>query len=65
MVVRVFILPQQLRGCLVFCWQQSPGADDVLQELNGQVLQVMIPLKVLAVFGDPVPHHGENSHGGR
>ena len=48
----------------MFCRQQGPGADDVLQELNGEVPQVMISLEVLAVFGDPVPHHGQNSHGG-
>ena len=36
--------------------KESPGADDVFQELDGQVLQMMIPLKVLAVFSDPGVH---------
>ena len=48
----------------MLCREQGPGADDVLQELDGEVPQVMIPLEVLAMLGDPVPHHGENSHGG-
>ena len=33
--------------------KESPGADDVFQELDGQVLQMMIPFEVLAVFSDP------------
>ena len=40
--------------------KESPGADDVFQELDGQVLQMMISLKVLAVFSDPgvyIVHH--------
>ena len=43
--------------------KESPGADDVFQELDGQVLQMMIPLKVLAVFSDPgvyIVHHISN-----
>ena len=48
----------------MFSRQQGPGADDVLQELDGEVPQVVVSFKVLAVLGDPVPHHGENSHGG-
>ena len=48
----------------MFSRQQGPGADDVLQELDGEVPQVVVSFKVLAMLGDPVPHHGENSHGG-
>ena len=49
----------------MFSRQQGPGADDVLQELDGEVHQLVIPLEVLAVLGDPVPQHGEHSHRGR
>ena len=48
----------------MFCREQGPGADDVLQELDGEVPQVVISLEILAMFGDPVPHHGQDSHGG-
>ena len=40
-------LPEELGGRFVFRWQQSPGAQDVLQELDGQVFQVVIPVKIL------------------
>ena len=40
-------LPEELGGRFVFRWQQSPGAQDVLQELDGQILQVVIPVKIL------------------
>ena len=31
----------------MLCREERGGADDVLQELNAQVLQVGVPLKVL------------------
>lgn len=48
----------------MFCRQEGPGADNVLQELDGEVLQVMVSLEILPVFGHPVSHHGQNSHCG-
>ena len=63
----------------MLCRQKCWCADNVLQELDAQILQVGVPLKVLphtfateprvlkhlAVLGHPVPEHGEDSHSGR
>ena len=49
----------------MLCREEGSGADDILQELDGEVHQLVIPLEVLAVLGDPVPQHGEHSHRGR
>ena len=49
----------------MLCREEGPGADDILQELDGEVHQLVISLEVLAVLGDPVPQDGEHSHRGR
>ena len=50
MVGLVFLQePQELRGRLVFCRQQTGGADDVLQEEGGEISQLGT-FKVLALF---------------
>ena len=49
----------------MFSRQECPGTDDILQELNGQVFQMMIAIKVLPVLGHPVSQHRQHPHGRR
>ncbi len=41
--------PQELRGCPVLRREEGRGADDVLQELDGQVLEALVRLEVLGM----------------
>ena len=45
----IFLLPEKLRGGLVLRRKQGPGAENVFQELYGQVLQVMVTIKILKI----------------
>lgn len=43
--------------------EEVRAVDDVIQELNGQVLEVQVVLEVLRMLGDPVPQHVQDPHG--
>ena len=46
----IFPIPEKLRGRLVFRGEQSPRAENVFQELDREVLQMMITVKILKSF---------------
>ena len=44
------LIPEKLRCSLVLRRQKSPGAENVFQELYGQVLQVMVAVEILKML---------------
>ena len=43
----IFLIPEKLRGRLVLGREQGPGAENVFQELDCQILQMMVTVKIL------------------